>query len=647
MLRPVDTPATATVLAGAAGDVVGALAVAPLAAVLASAGFSLALAGVVISRRRRRVRRKVWEQLAEAAEELHALPDQTSIVHAAARSALMLTSATAVDVELWGVGQPRFVRLDWTRVVYDGPASEAPAAHAAGYTAHCAVAGRTSGPVGVIRLHLSAAALTAFRRGVLRTLGTALATALSNVHKHDRAVEQAQRAEQVARRDALTGLPNRRGLLDLLNEQLRRAAVYRPALAILDLDGFKGVNDTLGHVTGDQLLVDVAARLAAAATPLGAFVGRLGGDEFAIGFSTSEVAASAVSQTEAVVACLDEPFDVHGMSLVVRGSTGVVVGECGVDAEELLRRADVAMYQAKRGRVQTVLYREEVDRGVPHRAGLSRELGRALAAGEIGVWVQPVVHLGTGMVVGCEAIPHWEHPRHGRLEPAGWLELAEHSEHVAAVTEYVLDQAAAVAARWRTAGMKFPVSVNIPQRCLLDVRFPHTVLARLQIHNLEPNDLIVELSETAGISPAASVREALTSLRRAGVRVVVDKFGASYSTLSVLTRLPSIDGLKIDPGLVASLPGLQRNRLIVQAAVRLGKDLDVSHAVGAEGVSTAAQRQLLYELGCVSGQGPLFAAPLPSEEAVRLLRDRQHDGAVRLVSPLRQFASAAPVRQTA
>ncbi|MEH1124811.1 putative bifunctional diguanylate cyclase/phosphodiesterase [Micromonospora sp. CPCC 206061] len=599
----------------------------------------------VFFKRRRRLSWKMWERLATAADELHALPDQTSIVHAAARSVLTLTGATAVDIELWGVGQQWLVRLDWARLVYDGPVSEAPAAPAGGYTAHCAVAGRTSGPVGVIRVHMGAAALTGLQRSVLRTLGMALATALSNVHRHDRAVEQAQRAEQLARRDALTGLPNRRGLLDLLNEQLRRAAVYGPALAILDLDGFKGVNDTLGHVTGDQLLVDVAARLAAAAKHVGAFVGRLGGDEFAIGFSTSDVAASAVSHAEAVVGCLDEPFDVHGMSLVVRGSTGVAVGEQDIDAEELLRRADVAMYQAKRGRVQTVLYREEVDRGVPHRVGLSRELGRALAAGEIGVWVQPVVHLGTGEVVGCEAVPHWQHPRHGRLEPSGWLELAENSAHVATVTEYVLDQAVGAAARWRKLGMTFPVSLNIPQRCLFDVRFPHTVLARLRMHNLEPHDLIVELSETAGISPAESVREALTSLRRAGVRIVADRFGASYSTLSVLTRLPSIDGLKVDPELVAALPGFPRNRLTVQAAVRLGKDLGISHAVGAEGVSTAAQRQLLYELGCVTGQGPLFAAPLPSEEAVRLLRDRQDDGGVRLASPIQQLAAAARVRQ--
>ncbi|GAA4737675.1 putative bifunctional diguanylate cyclase/phosphodiesterase [Phytohabitans rumicis] len=584
--------------------------------------------------------RRAWEQVAATTDELNSAPDLTSIIHTAARGASALFVASCVEVELWGMGPARLVRITGTQVVHDGP-PPAPADLPQGYVANCAIDSRTVGPIGVIRLYLDGQdRLSNRERSMLRALGVALATALTNAGAFVGLLEQAHHAETQARRDALTGLSNRRELLDQLNHLLARGHLGSPALAMVDLDKFKEINDSFGHAIGDQLIVDVAQRLASAAQARGALVARLGGDEFAILFKTVPAEATAIALAERVIRCLDTPLDVSGLSIIIKASVGVALAEPGTSGAELLHRADHAMYRAKRGKVTVALYRHERDNGVFHLRTLAADLGNAAEAGQISVHVQPIVHLGTGQVVACEAIPRWDHPQHGTIEPAAWLDLIERSDHLAMITGKIVDLALAAARQWQAAGVRLPVAVNISQRCLLDVHLPHMVLGRLQIHGLEPSSLVLELTETAGISKLEAVDRAVAALRNAGVRLTVDNFGTGPSSLSVATRVP-LDGLKVDAAIIDGLLSSQNAALVVRAATQLSQDLGIG--VGAEGVSTDEQRRLLWDMGCITGQGDLFGPPEDVATMVDALRDGRDGTFVRLAQPITSGPTAVPL----
>lgn len=602
--------------------------------------FSLLLAAtataVYLARRLRlqvRSERRAWEQLASTTDDLNNALDLEAILRTAAHGARELTGATSVEVELWGIDSTRTVRVGDADVLDDRLASAMPYDYE--QVASCAIAARTSAPIGTIRLHLRNK-LDRRERTILRTLGIAVATAVARADAYSGAVEAAQDAARQARHDTLTGLLNRRGLIDLLTEQLKQAALHRPALAMLDLDGFKGVNDTLGHAAGDQLLIDVAQRLQSAAAAHQASAARLGGDEFAVLFPSVPTQGAAVASAEDVVRCLDAPVAVHGMSVIVRGSTGVAIAEPGITSEDLLQRTDQAMYRAKRGHMPVVLYRE--DQSLRQSYSVSAELSHALAHGQITVLIEPIVHLGTGELVGYEVIPVWKGVQ-GIASPSAWLDLVEHSDQLAAATEYVLDRALAAGASLRSVGVDVPVTLNISQRSLMDVRFPHIAMGFMQVRNIQPHHLILELTETAGLSHVDAVHKTLTTLRRAGVRLSVDHFGSSNSTLAVLTRMPVIDGLKISPSIVDAIPTSRQAELVIRAATRLGDDLGISHHVGAEGITNAIQRRTLWDLGCRTGQGSLFGTPTSVEQTASRLRESRAGSTNRIASPLPENAS--------
>jgi diguanylate cyclase (GGDEF)-like protein/PAS domain S-box-containing protein len=426
-----------------------------------------------------------------------------------------------------------------------------------------------------------------------------------------------------ASHDPLTGLLNRRRLLDLLRQDLAAGAGphangRRPALLFLDLDDFKLVNDSLGHDTGDRLLVEVATRLGAVVRD-GDVVSRLGGDEFVVlcrGVA-DERAAGEVARR--VLDAVTGSVWLGASTVSVSGSIGVAVaGPAHVEAEDLLRDADVAMYQAKAaGRNCWALFDEQARWLAQQRLDVARDLRLALDAGDLTVHYQPIVRLSDSpteapLLVSVEALARWRHPSRGMIPPVEFIELAERHGLVALLGLQVLRSACRQMVQWRDRlGTLAPgsVSVNVSALQLRQLDFPETVAQVLQETGLPGSALCLELTETVVMQDTAAAAASFRRLHELGVRVAIDDFGTGYSSLSLLRELP-FSQLKIDRSLLPDL-GEQRHDPVVAAVVALGRALDL--AVVAEGVETPAQVAALRRLGCSLGQGLLFSAALPPD----------------------------------
>jgi EAL domain-containing protein (putative c-di-GMP-specific phosphodiesterase class I) len=272
-----------------------------------------------------------------------------------------------------------------------------------------------------------------------------------------------------------------------------------------------------------------------------------------------------------------------------------------------MRRADVAMYQAKRSGQRTANYMHARDTADVGRLMLGTDLRRAVDKQEFVVDYQPIVDLGSGEVVSAEALARWHHPQHGNLTPLQFLETVERSGQLAAFADAVLDQSLRALSTWREAGFDLPVAVNVSPRSLLDPQFPQAVLAQLQSHAVSPDRLVLELAETLTISQLEVVDRALGELHEAGVRLALDDFGTGVSSLSVLSRLP-VHELKIDREFVLAVETSSEATAVIRSTVDLARSLHLT--VVAEGVESEPQRQALFKMGCVAGQGHLFARPM-------------------------------------
>ena len=415
-----------------------------------------------------------------------------------------------------------------------------------------------------------------------------------------------------ARTDALTGLGNRFAFDEALDDALAELAAGRTAgvgVAIVDLDRFKLVNDALGHLAGDRLLADVIARLADA-TPAGTTVARLGGDELLVLHRDVVDAAEAAGRTDAMLATLTAPFDVDGRPFVLTASGGVAHAvDADVGAVELLRRADVAMYQAKAaGGAHVVVADEVLQAEVGHRLHRETELRTAIDRGDVIAHVQGEFDLATGELVGGEALARWQH-HDGELVAAGeFIPLAEECGLVGALGVQVLRQAVRALARWRADGVAdgFVLRVNLSAHQLVDDAIVGIVADELAAAPLPPSQLCLELTESAILTDPDRAVRTLTALRELGVGLAVDDFGTGYSSMLYLKRLP-ITALKIDQAFVAGLPDDPGDAAIVQAVLQLADLLGLT--VTAEGVETAAQRDRLVELGCRYAQGFLLGRP--------------------------------------
>ncbi|RLQ08546.1 bifunctional diguanylate cyclase/phosphodiesterase, partial [Micromonospora sp. BL1] len=594
------------------------------------------------ARIRTRTEQQAWQRLARATDALNVV-DLDQVLTTAVTEASELFSADEVEIELRDGG--RTVRGNGTDIAYDGTGPQPSAVDGQVMPVPLEGHNRTD-DVGVLRLRFAGPVeLSEREQYTLRTFASALCTAVRNAQAYAELARIAEDHAYAATHDALTGLSNRRHLLDEGSAQLTtRHADGVTALVLIDLNHFKEVNDTLGHGAGDRVLIQVAERLRDAARP-DDLVARLGGDEFAVLLRGLPAPAVAAHRAEALLAALHDPLDLDGMRISVEASGGIAVAPATGGMAELLRRADVAMYQAKRAGQRVATYAPARDTADLSRLTLGGELPRAVADHEFTVNFQPIVDLAGGEVIGAEALARWHHPTHGLIDPLRFLEAVERSGLLPAFAEAILDQALIAAGSWRDAGFDLPVSVNVSPRSLLDARFPGAVLARLRAHDLPPDRLVLELTETLTLSQLDVVDRVLSRLRDSGVRLALDDFGTGYSSLSLLSRIP-VHELKIDRSFVGAMETAPEAAAVIRSTLDLGRSLDLT--VVAEGVESEPQRRALWELGCAAGQGHLFARPLPAAALLAALQ-RGHGGRTGALAPALHDAGAVirlPGRRT-
>ncbi len=437
-----------------------------------------------------------------------------------------------------------------------------------------------------------------------------------------------QQLRRLALYDPLTGLANRTLLGDRLERAVRRAGrgAAPPAVLVLDLDGFKAVNDSFGHPVGDELLVEVAIRLRSVVRD-GDTVARLGGDEFAL-VVLDATTEQVLEVADRVLRALADPIRAGGHSCWVGASIGVrfAGGDAGTydDADTLLRDADTAMYAAKtRARGSVQVYEPAMHAMALSRVRLADELRTAMACGQLMVHYQPIVELGNGRTAAVEALVRWHHPVRGVLEPGEFLAVAEDTGLIVALDRWVLDVAVRQMAHWRRTllgAADFAVHVNVSGVGFRSPGLAEDVVACLARHRVPAADLLLEIAETRTIGEDPPTALALAALRAAGVGVAIDDFGTGCSSLSYVRRL-SVDVVKIDRTLITGLDDPRQHRI---AASILG----VVEAFGlvpvAEGVETAQQAAQLRALGCRYGQGYLWGRPAPAAQLSALLRTGPH-----------------------
>ncbi|MEV4621754.1 bifunctional diguanylate cyclase/phosphodiesterase [Asanoa sp. NPDC049573] len=556
---------------------------------------------------RKRDERISWQRLASSAEALNDV-DLGRVLEVAVEWSPDLFSADGAEVELF-TDPPRVVRGAGGKI--DAEAKWPSDAFVITTVLEDRAAKR---PIGEFRLRFGGpVTLNEMENYKLRTFASALNTAIHNATAYTELQRVAIVHAHDAAHDALTGLANRRQLIDQGQQLIAEGhADGVLALLLLDLNHFKEVNDTLGHAAGDEVLKVVADRLKAAARPTD-LVSRLGGDEFAVLLTGLPAPAIATHRSERLVAVLHEPIEVEGMRISVEASGGIATAPSTGGIAELLRRADVAMYQAKRSGQRIAAYSHARDTADIGRFAITGSMSSAVADGTLTVDFQPIVDLASGEVLAAEALARWHHPDHGTVDPLRFLETVERSGLLPAFAEAVLDQALLACVSWREAGFDLPVAVNVAPRSLLDPRFPGSVMTRLRTHDLPTDRLILELTETLTISQLEVVDQVLGRFRDEGVRLALDDFGTGYSSLSVLSRIP-VHELKIDSEFVSSMETSPEAGAVIRSTVDLGRSLNL--AVVAEGVDSEPQRRALWEMGCTAGQGHLFARPMT---AARLL----------------------------
>lgn len=433
--------------------------------------------------------------------------------------------------------------------------------------------------------------------------------------------EAGREREWESNHDELTELPNRKLLRRHGEQALAEAARTgrHVGLLLLDLDRFKEVNDTLGHLTGDQLLRVVATRLVCA---VGAedTVARLGGDEFAVLLPDVADEAEAQEIAQRLADTFSDPFPLGGITLDLEVSVGVALyPDHAEEFEQLLQRADVAMYLAKKSRSVVAGYEAGRDRNTPDRLALLGDLRRALEAGEVQLHYQPKVAFATGQVVGFEGLVRWQHATRGQVNPEEFVELAEQTGLMPKLTEYVVDQALAQTARWWRSGLAVPVAVNVSMRDIHWPGFVPAIQAGLLKYGVPPAALQLEITERVLLEDPQRAAATLGGLEALGVRLSLDDFGTGYSSLVLLRKIP-VNEIKIDKSFVARLAHDPEDAAIVRSTVDLAHSLGL-HVV-AEGVEDDVTWDRLAALGCDAAQGWLLAKALPASEATRWLNGR-------------------------
>jgi len=437
-----------------------------------------------------------------------------------------------------------------------------------------------------------------------------------------------QRIEREAREDALTGLPNRvafeRSLAEATSQRQPDSVLF---VVLLDLDRFKEVNDTLGHHAGDELLVEVAARLRRLLAPADV-VARLASDEFAIVGHRHH----REEMLELAWACVREvgrPLTIDGLEIVVTASAGLAVVEDDLEAGAPLRFADIAMFNAKTQRLGVEIYRDEIDRRTPARLSMLGDLRAAIEEEQLFLHMQPKLDLSTGTVVGAEALVRWTHPVRGVVSPAQFVRIAEDTGLIKELTDLMLERGIATLRDVRNRGHHLGLSVNLSTHDLLDSRLADRVQRHLTLNDIDPSLLTLEITESSLLIDAPRSRSTINELHEIGVHLSIDDFGTGYSSLSYLRRLP-VGELKIDRSFVANVLLDEQDEVIVRSTIDLGHNLGL--IVVAEGVENNEVLEHLRVLGCDIAQGYCISRPLDPEHFMMWLATTGHPS--RKIDPL-------------
>ncbi|QBF26941.1 EAL domain-containing protein [Pseudomonas tructae] len=440
---------------------------------------------------------------------------------------------------------------------------------------------------------------------------------LINLRNHELRQSQAE-LERLAHYDGITGLPNRLRFHQQLLEAINGGE--RLAVLVLDIDGFKQVNDSLGHAMGDLLLQQATARFVQVNEDHDS-VCRLGGDEFAFVLKGPE--PRCLAQVQALLQTLQQPFDLKGSAALVTGSIGLAwCPEHGQSSDRLLRHADTAMYAAKEsGRNAYRLYHPDMTLRLQARLALEHNLRRALRNNEFELWFQPKVDLFSGQVQGAEALVRWRDPEHGLVSPGEFIPLAEQTGLIIPLGEKILDLACAQVAAWRAADcLPGPVAINVAAVQIERSDYVASLSRALQRYDLPPTLLEVEITESLLMESQQHACAVLAQLQQLGVTTAVDDFGTGYSSLAYLKMLP-INHLKIDRAFIKDLPDDDDGVAITRAIIDLG------HALGfritAEGIETREQYAFLRNAGCDQGQGFVIGRPMPAEQFQQWLAQEQ------------------------
>ena len=431
-----------------------------------------------------------------------------------------------------------------------------------------------------------------------------------------------QALEHRAHHDSLTDLPNRGRLHEVatLAIQVAQMRNHELALMLLDLDRFKEVNDTLGHHVGDKLLKQLALRLQSLLSKQGAQLYRLGGDEFAILVPEISQPKDALRIGESISQSLRDPIALDGVTLELSGSIGIAYcPEHGDNSHDLLRCADVAMYNAKSRSSGVSLYEPELDRHSPKRLAMIGDLGTAIRENQMLLHFQPRVELDSGLCVGSEALLRWQHPVLGLIPPAEFIPLAEMGELIRPLTLWVLHTALVQIEDWRKKGIHLPVAINLSARNLLDTAFPKQVKQLIDRFQVPASLLEFEITESALISDPTRASQIIDRISNYGVRFALDDFGTGYSSLGHLKRLP-VSVLKIDGSFVKDMLNSEEDNVIVQSTIDLGHRFGMR--VVAEGVENHCVLESLLLSGCDEAQGFHLARPMPGDIFIRWLNNR-------------------------
>ncbi|HEX6461357.1 MAG TPA: bifunctional diguanylate cyclase/phosphodiesterase [Thermoleophilaceae bacterium] len=421
--------------------------------------------------------------------------------------------------------------------------------------------------------------------------------------------------------DSLTGLANRTLFRARVEQEIERARHTGATVGVLalDLDNFKDFNDTLGHREADLLLAGVADRLRGLAGPHDV-VARLGSDDFGLMVADANDLSRLTELALCVRALLDEPFVIAGLRLGMSASVGIAcTPDHGRDADALIRHADVAMHRAKVRRTGIDVYDAATDPYSPERLVLAGELREGITRGELVLHYQPKLSVTSGEVVGVEALVRWRHPQRGLIPPGEFIELAERTDVIGALTMNVLRMALGQLASWRRVGISLPVAVNLPAQMLLDRDLPADVASLLARFGLTADSLVLEITEGSLIHDPHRSAQILDALAGMGVRIAIDDFGTGYSSLAWLKRFP-VNEIKVDRSFVTGLIEDESDAAIVRSTIELGRSLGMS--VVAEGVETPDVLERLAEYGCDVAQGYLISRPVPAAQLVTWLRQR-------------------------